>query len=366
MIYLNIVLKIIMMSFSMLFEIFWALVLGFFISAIIQALVSKNKIANLLPDDSVKSLAIAAGLGAASSSCSYAATSIARSLFKKGANFTSAIAFQFASTNLVIEMGIVLWILLGWQFALAEYVGGIIMIIIIGLIFRLFLQNKLIDEAAKNLGEDDVMIHEEKTNAHIIQKIFSKKGFILVSQYFIMDVSMLKKDIAIGLLIAGAMAVLVPSPFWQSFFMHGGRLWGPIIGPFVAILAFVCSIGNVPLAAVLWAGGISFGGVISFLFADLLIIPILNIYRKYYGMTMAIFLAVSSYIAMVLAGFLTDSLFTKLNLVPEMRKELMLTSMSRGYTMYLNILFLLLLAYLIYINVRTPKTAEAPKCPHCK
>lgn len=368
------ILDIIKMAYSMLWEIFWALALGFLISAIIQAIVSKNKIARLLPNASFKSLAIASGLGAASSSCSYAATSIARSLFKKGANFTSVIAFQFASTNLVIEMGIVLWILLGWQFALAEFIGGFIMIGLIAIIFKLFLKKSLLKKAEIAVNKDVEMVSHghgemEETNESEIpiwQKIFSKNGFEKISQSFVADVSMLWKDIAIGLIIASILAVVVPNSFWQSFFLHGGKIWGPIIGPFVSILSFVCSIGNIPLAAVLWAGGISFGGVISFIFADLLIIPIINIYRKYYGLSMAIFLTVSSYVAMVLAGFLTDFLFTELAIVPVDRKPLIIEEMSRGYTMYLNLFFLLVLAYILYLYYKTPKTSRVEKCPHCK
>src|SRR5437868_5385957 len=224
------------LSFSMFWEILWALVLGFALSGAVQAVVTKAEMIRLLPDDSPRTLGLACGLGAASSSCSYAAVALARSIVRKGGNFTAAMAFEFASTNLVVELGIILWLLMGWQFALAEFAGGVVMIAILAVLFRVFLRDRLLEEARRN----------------------AERG---------------------------------------------------LLGSIVGALSFVCSIGNVPLAAVLWNGGISFGGVASFVFADLIVLPILNIYRKYYEIRMTGFLLATFYAAMVLAGYLVEILF---------------------------------------------------------
>lgn len=348
-----------MISFNMLWEILWALILGFFLSALIQAIVSKRQMSKLLPDDSAKSLAIATGLGAASSSCSYASVAIARSLFRKGADFTSAIVFEFASTNLVIELGIIMWLLLGWQFTLAEFIGGPIMIIILAIIFRIFLKKKLVEKAKiqADKGVAGVMEgHAEMdmsiAKGTILQKATSKQGVTSISHYYVMDWVSVWKDIALGLFIAGALAAWVPNSFWESFFFVSNpmlaKIWGPIIGPIVSMLSFVCSIGNVPLASVLWNGGISFGGVISFIYADLLIIPILNIYRKYYGWSMTIFLAISSYVAIVLAGFFIEILFGYLHLIPESsHAKIVTTGIGLNYTSVLNVIFLIISVLLV-------------------
>lgn len=352
-------------SFEMFWEILWALVLGFLLSAIIQAVVSKRQMSKLLPDNSPKSLSIATGLGAASSSCSYASVAIARSLFRKGANFTSAIVFEFASTNLVIELGIIIWLLLGWQFTLAEFIGGPIMIIILAIIFRLFLKNKLVEQARKQADkgvagamEGHAEMDMSITKGTVFQKATSKEGVTSISHYYVMDWASVWKDIALGLLIAGALAAWVPDSFWQSFFFVSNptlaKIWGPIIGPIVSLISFVCSIGNVPLASVLWNGGISFGGVISFIFADLLVIPILNIYRKYYGWSMAIFLGITSYVAMVLAGLVIEIVFGFLGLIPEPGQGKIVTaSIGFNYTSFLNVFFLIITGILVYRFFKT-------------
>src|SRR5207302_1354626 len=289
------------MAFAMFWQILWALILGFGLSAVVQAVVSKREMTKLLPDDSAQSISIACGLGAASSSCSYAAVALARSIFRKGANFTAAMAFQFASTNLVIELGIIMIILMGWQFALAEFIGGPLMIVILVLLFKMFLTPKLVeaarrqaDKGVKGIMEGHAEMDMAVTEGPLLKKMLSDKGQTAISHYFVMDWHALWKDIAIGLVLAGVLGATVPHAFWQGVFFTShplfAKFWGPLVGPLVAILAFVCSIGNVPLAAVLWNGGISFGGVIAFIFADLIVLPILNIYRKYYGLKMSIFL----------------------------------------------------------------------------
>ncbi|MDQ6947850.1 MAG: permease [Actinomycetota bacterium] len=351
---------------SMTWEITWALILGFTLSAAVQAVVRRQAVTRLMGDDSPKSLALASGFGAASSSCSYAAVALARSLFRKGANFTAAMAFQIASTNLVIELGIILILLMGWQFAAAEFIGGPIMIVILAVLFRVFLKPRMLEDArhqaerglAGSMEGHASMDMSVTEGGSLWRRLTSTKGFTAVSHIFVMEWAAVLRDIVIGLLIAGAVAAWVPDSFWQGFFLVDhpllAKLWGPLIGPVVAVLSFVCSIGNVPLAAVLWNGGISFGGVVSFIFADLLIIPILVIYRKYYGKKMALFLAATFYLASVIAGYLVEILFGVTGAIPQERTaQVEVAHISWNYTTYLNIAFLILAAVLIIRFLRT-------------
>jgi uncharacterized membrane protein YraQ (UPF0718 family) len=348
-------------AFGMTWEILWALILGFALSGAVQAVVSKQQMRRLLPDDSARTLAVASGLGAASSSCSYASVALARSLFRKGADFTAAMAFQFASTNLVIELGIILAVLIGWQFTAGEFAGGPIMIALIALLFRRFLRRPMVEEARAQAdrgvagrmeghAEMDMSITGDGT---VWQRLRSPAGFTALSNYFVMDWGAVWMDIFGGLLIAGALAAWVPDSFWQGLFLeHHGALatvWGPLIGPLVAILSFVCSIGNVPLAAVLWNGGISFGGVLAFIFADLIILPILNIYRKYYGRRVAVFLLVTFYATMATAGLAVDLIFTAAGLVPTGPRHARVTDagVSLNYTTALNVVFLIVAGALL-------------------
>jgi uncharacterized protein len=349
-------------AFGMTWEVLWALILGFALSGAVQALVSKREMRRLLPDNSPKTLAIASGLGAASSSCSYASVALARSLFRKGADFTAAMAFQFASTNLVIELGIIMALLLGWQFVLGEFVGGPLMIVLLALVFRLFLSRRLVEEARMEAekgrlgsmeGHAEMDMSVEAAGRSFWQRLRSPEGFTAIANHFVMDWAAVARDIFGGLLIAGALAAWVPDSFWQRLFLehHGtvAKFWGPIIGPAVAIISFVCSIGNVPLAAVLWNGGISFGGVLSFIFADLIILPILDIYRRYYGWRMAGFLLASFYATMVAAGLAVGFFFQALGIERHARNaKVVMASVSWNYTTFLNIAFLLLAAALIW------------------
>ncbi len=365
---------------AMSWEILWALILGFAISGAVQAVVSKAEMGRLLPDDSPRSLTIACGLGAASSSCSYAAVAMARSVFRKGADFTSAMAFQFASTNLVVELGIILAVLLGWQFTAAEFVGGPLMIVLLALLFRALLRPQMVREAREQADRGLVGVMEghaamdmSVTGGSLWSRIRSPKGFAAISHYFVMDWVSVGKDIAAGLLIAGALGAWVPASFWQGFFLVDhpllARLWGPLVGPLVAMLSFVCSIGNVPLAAVLWNGGISFGGVIAFIFADLIVLPILNIYRKYYGRRMSLFLLGTFYLTMAAAGLAVDLVFEALGLVPQTRNaKVVEASFTLNYTTVLNLLFLLLAAVLVVRFLRTKglemlRMMNAPSTP---
>ncbi|OBK29867.1 hypothetical protein A5634_17570 [Mycobacterium asiaticum] len=344
----------------MTWEILWALILGFALSAVVQAVVRRSTIVALMGDDRPRTLAVAAGLGAASSSCSYAAVALARSLFRKGANFTAAMAFEIGSTNLVVELGIILALLMGWQFTAAEFVGGPLMIIVLAVLFRLFVRQRLIDAAreqaekglAGSMEGHAAMDMSIQGDGSFWRRLLSGPGLTSVSHVFVMEWLAILRDLVLGLFIAGAIAAWVPETFWQDFFLTShptwSVVWGPIVGPFVAIVSFVCSIGNVPLAAVLWNGGISFGGVIAFIFADLLILPILNIYRKYYGTRMMLTLLATFYAAMVAAGYLVELIFGTAGLIPNERNAMMMSAgISWNYTTWLNIAFLVIAAVLV-------------------
>jgi uncharacterized membrane protein YraQ (UPF0718 family) len=346
---------------GMTWEVLWALILGFLISAMVQALVSKSEMRRLLPDDSPKTLAVATGLGAASSSCSYASVALARSLFVKGANFTAAMVFEIASTNLVVELGIIMALLLGWQFTLAEFVGAPIMIVLLALLFRLLLTQRLVDEARAEAEKGrrgsmeghaamDMGVTKE---GPILRRLATAEGFTATANVFVMEWASILRDIVLGLLIAGALAAWVPNSWWQGLFFEGhatfAKFWGPLVGPLVAVLSFVCSIGNVPLAAVLWNGGISFGGVLAFIFADLIILPILDIYRRYYGWRMAWFLFGTFYATMAVAGLIVEFVFQGAGLIPHTRHaKIEMASITWNYTTYVNIVFLLVATVLIW------------------
>jgi len=360
------ILRALNMAFAMGWQILWPLILGFTLSGVVQAVVSHQEMARLLPDDRPVTIAKALALGAASSSCSYAAVAIARALFRKGADFTAAMAFEMASTNLVVELALIMLVFLGWQFTLAEFVGAPIMVALLVVLFRLLLNRKLLgearDQADKGLtgrmeghAEMDMSV---KGGGTLWRRITSDAGFTAISHYFVMDVASVWMDIAGGLLISGALAAWVPAEFWQSFFVVDhpllAKLWGPIVGPLVAVISFVCSVGNIPLAAVLWNGGISFGGAIAFIFADLIVLPILNIYRKYYGLKMAGFLFVTFYAAMAGAALIVELVFGALGLVPAQRNARVVeASVTWNYTTWLNIAFLLLAGSLVWRFLKT-------------
>jgi uncharacterized membrane protein YraQ (UPF0718 family) len=362
---ISFVVNALVMAFAMGWEILWPLILGFALSAVVQAVVSHSEMSRLLPDDSPRSIGIALALGTASSSCSYAAVALARSIFRKGANFTAAMAFELASTNLVLELSIIMIVLLGWKFALAEFIGAPIMVAILVLLFRTFLTPHLLREAKEQADrgiagrmEGHAEMDMSVTEGPLWQRLTSSEGLTAISHYFVMDWAAVWLDIAGGLLIAGALAAWVPSDFWQTFFVVDhpllAKIWGPLIGPAVAIISFVCSVGNIPLAAVLWNGGISFGGVIAFIFADLIVLPILDIYRRYYGFRMMRFLLVTFYVSMAAAALIVDNVFELLGLVPQQRQARVVeTSISWNYTTWLNIVFLILAAWLAWRFFRT-------------
>ncbi|MDA8252492.1 MAG: permease [Rhodospirillales bacterium] len=353
------------MAFAMGWEILWALVLGFALSGVVQAVVTKGEMGRLLPDARWRTILVASGLGAASSSCSYAAVALARSIFRKGGDFTAAMAFQFASTNLVLELGIILAILIGWQFTLAEFTGGPLMIVLLVLLLRRAMTPERIAEARTQAErgiagrmEGHAAMDMSLEGGSILSRALSVRGFTAISHFYVMDWASIWPDIVIGLLISGALAAWVPHGFWTALFLAHDPLWskivGPLIGPIVAVLSFVCSVGNVPLAAVLWNGGISFGGVVAFLFADLIVLPILDIYRKYYGPRIAALLFVLFYAAMAAAGYVVELVFGLLGLIPAHGHALVLEArISWNYTTVLNIVFLAVSAVLVRRFLRT-------------
>jgi uncharacterized membrane protein YraQ (UPF0718 family) len=357
--------KALSLAFAMFWQVLWPLALGFLLSAVVEALVSKQTISRLLGRDRPREVAIATALGAASSSCSYAAVAVGRTLFRKGATLGNAIIFEFASTNLVFELGLVLLILLGWQFLSAELLGGLVMVVLLAIVFKLTLSKRLVSaahqQAERGLSgrmEGHGAMDMSVTDGPLLQRAFSGRALTSIAHYFFMNVYGLWTDLVLGFLIAGALGSWVSNSIWSKLFLEGhgllSEVWGALIGPLVAVISFVCSVGNVPLAAVLWRGGISFGGVIAFIFADLIILPILNIYRRYYGRRVAVYLFVVSYLTMAVAGLVVGLLFNGTGLTPTNRLVTVFdTTVSWNYDTFLNIAFLLLMAVLLVRFLRT-------------
>jgi uncharacterized protein len=340
-------------AFFMLWATFWALVLGFTLAGAVQAFVSRSEMQRLLGRSGPREIARASVLGAASSSCSYAASAMAKTLFQRGADFVSSMVFMFASTNLVVELGIVLWVLLGWEFALAELVGGVIMIVLFTLVARLVLRPKETDRARERLGgegETDAAVQRGPWR----ERLTSPAGWSDAASYAFADVKMVRREIAAGYLIAGFLAVLVPVSVWNAVFASGHGFWtsleNVIVGPFIAMISFVCSVGNVPLAAALWRGGISFGGVVSFIFADLIALPLLFIYRRYYGGRLTLKLLAIFWGVMSAAGLAVEYLFRAAGIEPTTRPAVVVpTGFHWNYTTYLNLVFLVFLAGLWWL-----------------
>jgi uncharacterized protein len=358
----------------MAYEVWWALVLGFAISAIVQAWVPRERIESALSGSGPGPVAKSAGLGAASSSCSYAAIAIARSLFEKGASAATMLAFQFASTNLVWELGLVIWILIGWQFTLAEFVGGFILIALMALVLRLFVSPRL-EEAARRHAQKATAaahVHGAAGTAGLTwrERLSSVDAWTGVAQNFRMDWAMLWKEIGIGFLLAGFIGLL-GDDFFNVLFVTDAppvlqTIENVIAGPIIAVLSFVCSVGNVPLAAVLWSGGISFGGVIAFLFADLIVLPIVAAYRKYYGTAFALRITALMFVTIVAAALIVDGLFSLAGLVPETRPSRadVFGTISVNYKLVLNIVATAIFAALIGLTMRGGRHAHAHMHAH--
>jgi uncharacterized protein len=343
-------------SFLMAYEVWWALVLGFAISAVVQAWVPRERIEATMAGSGPKPIAWATGLGAASSSCSYAAIAIAKSLFQKGASAASALAFQFASTNLVWELGLVLWVLIGWQFTLAEYLGGILMIVLMTVLLRVFVSPRLEEQARAHAQEaDQGHVHE------------GNGGWTAVALNFRGDWSMLWKEIGIGFLLAGFIGLL-GNDFFNGLFISGAPGWlnaleNVLVGPLIAVLSFVCSVGNIPLAAVLWSGGISFAGVMAFIFADLIVLPIVAIYHKYYGWAFTARIVALMLLTMIVAALAIDALFSAADLIPTTRpsRDDIFGSVELDYKLALNVLGTIVFAALFWLG--RPARAGAHSCP---
>jgi uncharacterized protein len=356
-------------AFLMAWEVWWALVLGFAISAIVQAWVPRERVERALSGGGPKSIGWATGLGAASSSCSYAAIAIAKSLFQKGASAASALAFQFASTNLVWELGLVLWVLIGWQFTVAEYLGGLVMIVLMALLLRLFVSPRLEARAREHAQEADTD-HQHHSAASTLPwraRLTSADAWSDVAHNFRGDWQMLWKEITIGFLLAGFVAQF-GNGFFNSLFLQSApqplpAIENVIVGPLIAVLSFVCSVGNVPLAAVLWSGGISFAGVLAFLFADLIVLPILAIYRKYYGMAFTVRITALMLVTMAVAALAVDGLFSLLGAVPSGPRPTradIFSDIAVNYKLFLNVLGFAIFAGLFWVTAR--RGATDPVC----
>lgn len=333
----------------------WALALGFSLSGVVQSFASRQEMRRQLGSRNLKSSIRATGYGAISSSCSYAASAMAKSLFAKGADFTNSMIFMFSSTNLVLELGIVLLVLMGWQFTAAEFIGGPLMISLLflggGFVFSGSLISKLRSKISSVNPDEEVAAPMPPLR----QRLASKDGWIASAKYAVADVTMLRKELFIGFLAAGEISVLVPRTFWSHLFLHGhgigATVYNAFLGPIIAILSWVCSIGNVPLAATLWSSGISFGGVISFIFADLITMPLLLIYRKMYGTKVALRMLLLFYVVMSVAGLLTQFIFTLFHAVPSRRVfNVSKDSFTWGPTAVMNILGVVLVVVVWWLS----------------
>lgn len=356
--------QVLLMAAGMFWQVGWSLVLGFGISAVLQAVVSQAAMRAALGRDGLREIALATAAGAASSSCSYASAAVSRTLFKKGAALIPTLAFIFASTNLVVELGIVLYLLMGWPFMAGEWLGGIVLIGIMAVLVRLTYPTQLIEAArhhpeAPSGGHDHGSMTED--GGSVWNKLGRRETWIQVAQNFVMDWSMLWKDLLLGFLIAGALAVFVPDGVWRTLFVQGASPWlqvpaNALLGPLVAVLSFVCSIGNVPMAAVLWGAGVSFGGVLAFLYADLIVLPLLDVYRRYYGWKMAAYIGLIFYATMVLSALIMEVVFGWFGWIPAQHPDVhaAMVSFSFNYTFWLNVIFGALAIVLFMVSRRQP------------
>ncbi|MBA3867186.1 MAG: permease [Solirubrobacterales bacterium] len=357
-------------SFLMAYEVWWALVLGFAISAVVQAWVPRERIEGALSGDGFLPIAKATGLGAASSSCSYAAIAIAKSLFQKGASAVTALAFQFASTNLVWELGLVLWVLLGWQFTVAQFVGGLVLIALMAVLLRRFVSPAL-EEQARAHAQQAQAGHEHNAEPGEAQgwrgRLTSRQAWTDVAANFRGDWTMLWKEIALGFLLAGFIGLLGDDFFNVLFVTDAPPLIRTIenvlVGPLIAVLSFVCSVGNVPLAAVLWSGGISFAGVIAFIFADLIVLPIVLAYRKYYGTAFALRITALMFVTIVSAALVVNGLFGVAGLIPSGARPTRMDifgSVQVDYKLFLNVFGTTIFLALFWL------TRGRDSQPHCE
>ncbi len=352
----------------MAWTVWWALVFGFAISAVVQAWVPRERVERALGGSGARPVALATALGAASSSCSYAAVAIARSLFSKGASAASALAFQFASTNLVIELGVVMWILIGWQFTLAEFVGGLLLISIMSVLLRSFVPRPIERRAREHARTADPghQHHSAGSPRPLRERLRSADAWSEVAHNFRNDWAMLYREIALGFLLAGFVGLLGNDFFNSLFIVHAPSplrlVENVLVGPLIAILSFVCSVGNIPLAAVLWSGGIGFAGVIAFVFADLVVLPIVAIYRKYYGTAFTVRIVALMLVTIVLAALAIDGLFGLAGLIPHARptRADIFSAVHVDYKLVTNVLGTAIFVALFALTMR--RGATDPVC----
>lgn len=357
----------------------WAFILGYIISSMIQIFVTEKKMQKTMGENEGKSVLLGTFFGFISSSCSFSALAGTKSIFKKGASFVSSIAFLLASTNLVIELGIIISIFLGWQFVVGEYVGGILLIGISWILIRLINPKKLIEKARKNLeNEDDDEMDGSKDWK---KQIKNEDSWTRVAKKYKMEWQMVWKDVTVGFTVAGITAAFVPDSFFQTLFINSGQgntdftfleiLEHIVVGPVAAFLTFIGSMGNIPLAALLFGKGVSFAGVMAFIFSDLVVFPVLRINAKYYGWKMSLFITFLLFTALIGTALALHYGFDLLNMLPDSSQVKIQDSefFKIDYTFFLNVAFLIISAYLVYLGFFKKKDVEhsmsemAPKSP---
>jgi len=352
----------------------WAFVLGYAISAAIQVFIPKKRLTAHMGDASVSSVSLAGLFGAISSSCSFAALSAARSLFQKGAHFISTVAFMFASTNLVIELGVLIFLFLGWQFLAAEIIGGILMIAISAVLIRLTYPKDII-KAAKQHADDETGSEEDDFDWK--KRITSKDGWQQVGNRFVMEWQMVWREILIGFTIAGFIAVFVPAEFWQTVFLAGDGggnasdlpfltvLENALIAPFVAAATFIGSMGNIPLATVLSAGGVSFAGIMGFIYSDLMVPPLVKVNARYYGWKTALYIAAIMYVSIVTTALVLHYAFVAFGALPESSRDIAeVSAFGVNYTLFLNIAAFGLIGLLLWLRREGQKSAQTDEGHH--
>jgi uncharacterized membrane protein YraQ (UPF0718 family) len=378
MILLHLLLQSLYLALGMFWEIFWALILGFALSGVVMTFVSKEKMVKLLGRPGFKELGLAALFGASSSSCSYAAASMTKSIYQKGADIIPALAFMLASTNLVLELSVILWVLMGWQFVLGEFVGGLVMIAIMSVLMKAFGPLRAFDERREALNKEDKPSCESDAEEERY-RFFRLEGWRAVARSFVSEWRMIGKDIAIGMFVSGFLMAFVPDSFWAKLFLRNGPgaledhstlklIENVLVGPLVSMISFVCSVGNIPLAHALYRGGIGFGGALSFIYADLIIIPLILVYRKYYGWRLALWITGIFYTSMVLSGILMDFAFTALHLLPSSPSGMAPMDAESpffkfNYTFWLN-LFFAGIAIVLVILARSGPDEGPDSCCH--
>lgn len=335
----------------------WAFVFGYFISAIIQAFVPKKKLTRYMGAPNVQSISLATIFGAASSSCSFAALAAARSLVQKGAHFIVAVAFMFASTNLVIELGVLILIFLGWQYLAAELIGGVILIAISSIIIKLAYPKRWVSQALEKVSEE-----AEEESFDWRKRIQSREGWFLVGQKFGDDWSMVWEEILIGFTVAGFVAVLVPASFWSMIFLAHLEetlpawiivLENALVAPFVAAATFIGSMGNIPLATVLNANGVLFAGIMGFIYSDLMVPPLVQVNAKYYGWKLALYIAGIMFVSIVLTALILNATFNVAGIIPEGRKAISdITQFKLDYTFWMNLAAVAVVLTMLFFQKR--------------